>query len=77
MEMVYYRKTAIQNARNYIYKKGESEAIVNRNFERALEEGNLSSFPNVEYFREKKEIEVKMLNETLKNTDNDDDRKVL
>ena len=37
MEMVQYRKTAIQNARTYIYKKGESEAIVSRNFERALE----------------------------------------
>lgn len=65
MEMAHYRKTAIQNARNYIYKKGEADAIVNRNFDRALKEGNIGQFPNVEYFREKRDIEIKLLRQQM------------
>lgn len=45
-------------ARHYVYQKGELEAIAERKFEKAMEEGTLSQFPNVTYFLKKKEAEL-------------------
>jgi hypothetical protein len=48
--MAYYREEAVREAKNYIYKDGEADFIVKRNFERALKDGTLSQFPNLLYW---------------------------
>ena len=50
METVEKKSQDIYNARHYIYKKGEAEAIAERKFERAMKEGTLHRFPNVPFF---------------------------
>jgi hypothetical protein len=59
--MAYYRLEAVAEAKDYIYKDGEADAIVRKNFDRALKDGNLSGFPNLLYFQQKKIVEIDTL----------------
>jgi hypothetical protein len=45
--MAYYREKAVEDAKAYIYKEGDADKIVRKNFDRALKDGTLSQFPNV------------------------------
>ena len=59
----------IMAARHYVYKEGELEAIAERKFERAMQEGTLSHFPNVTYFLKKKEAELFKLQQKSEGTE--------
>lgn len=48
--MAYYREEAVKEAKHYIYKQGEADLIIRKNFDRALKNGTLSQFPNLLYF---------------------------
>lgn len=56
-------------ARHYVYKEGELEAIADKKFEKAMEEGTMSQFPNVTYFLKKKEAQLIKLQQKSEETE--------